>query len=322
MSLFNCFKKKKTRLFYPEIELNSPPANEGKDFPANRISSTKYTIITFLPKNLWEQFRYVSELSHSPGQLGIEAPLGAFVERPLLVFRFSSLLAIFSTATSLFSPPLDATTARRGLSDRIKPRCALNRSTCPPALSLCSSGPHSHLRSGITSTNLPHSTYTNVPSAPFLRLPLVVTLKLGGTRGTITANSCAFRIHELQSFRHLDCLEFHYTRPNLAIQIPSPIKTDFKWPFDIWLIIARRNLLFVDTSIGFVWRKWLLRLFSPLTLTCFLQTHHELLLLNHRYRIIDPFDLSSISWNHMGSTHLRIGRLCHQGRYRGHHPLA
>lgn len=111
MSLFNCFKKKKTRLFYPEVELNNPSANEGKDFPANRISSTKYSIITFLPKNLWEQFRYVATRFYSLGQLDFQAPLGPFVERPLLVFRFSPLEARFSTVTCLFSPPLEVNAA-------------------------------------------------------------------------------------------------------------------------------------------------------------------------------------------------------------------
>jgi magnesium-transporting ATPase (P-type) len=54
------FKKRKARVFYPEVILNSPADNEGQDFPPNRISSTKYSVITFLPKNLYEQFRRIT----------------------------------------------------------------------------------------------------------------------------------------------------------------------------------------------------------------------------------------------------------------------
>ncbi|CAF3554179.1 unnamed protein product [Rotaria sp. Silwood1] len=38
------------------IKANDPIYNESKKFSKNRISTTKYNIITFLPKNLFEQF--------------------------------------------------------------------------------------------------------------------------------------------------------------------------------------------------------------------------------------------------------------------------
>lgn len=42
------------------VTINDPDANEGQGFPNNYIRTTKYTIITFLPKNLFEQFRRIS----------------------------------------------------------------------------------------------------------------------------------------------------------------------------------------------------------------------------------------------------------------------
>lgn len=42
------------------FSINDPPANLEKGFPTNFIRTTKYTLITFLPKNLFEQFRRVS----------------------------------------------------------------------------------------------------------------------------------------------------------------------------------------------------------------------------------------------------------------------
>lgn len=32
--------------------------NQQEQYCGNRISNRKYTVISFLPKNLWEQFRY------------------------------------------------------------------------------------------------------------------------------------------------------------------------------------------------------------------------------------------------------------------------
>lgn len=54
----NASKKKKVEEEYPEVEINDTEANRSKGFPNNRISTTKYTPLTFLPKNLFEQFRY------------------------------------------------------------------------------------------------------------------------------------------------------------------------------------------------------------------------------------------------------------------------
>jgi hypothetical protein len=59
MNLFARCRRRKARVFYPDVILNSPADNLEKDFPSNKISSTKYSLITFLPKNLYEQFRCV-----------------------------------------------------------------------------------------------------------------------------------------------------------------------------------------------------------------------------------------------------------------------
>lgn len=42
------------------LSLNDPQANATRGFPNNYIRTTKYTILTFLPKNLFEQFRRLS----------------------------------------------------------------------------------------------------------------------------------------------------------------------------------------------------------------------------------------------------------------------
>jgi len=46
-----------SRESYPPIPLNSPQKAQQLDFPKNEIWTTKYNIITFLPKVLYEQFR-------------------------------------------------------------------------------------------------------------------------------------------------------------------------------------------------------------------------------------------------------------------------
>ena len=42
---------------YPVIELNNPEANREQEFPKNEIWTTKYSIFSFLPKVIYEQFR-------------------------------------------------------------------------------------------------------------------------------------------------------------------------------------------------------------------------------------------------------------------------
>lgn len=39
------------------VALNNPVENAKQVFPSNRTSTTKYNIFTFLPKNIFEQFR-------------------------------------------------------------------------------------------------------------------------------------------------------------------------------------------------------------------------------------------------------------------------
>src|SRR3989338_5952097 len=42
---------------YPRIELNSPERNLEKEFPDNRISTTKYSAFSYLPKVLFHEFK-------------------------------------------------------------------------------------------------------------------------------------------------------------------------------------------------------------------------------------------------------------------------
>ncbi|CAF2564090.1 unnamed protein product [Rotaria sp. Silwood2] len=52
-----CCMKNKVATANRIIKANDPIYNGSKKFSKNRISTTKYNIITFLPKNLFEQFR-------------------------------------------------------------------------------------------------------------------------------------------------------------------------------------------------------------------------------------------------------------------------
>ena len=49
---FSCFKKQEaeTRLVYA--------SQPNADYPDNEISNTKYNLLSFVPKNLMEQFRW------------------------------------------------------------------------------------------------------------------------------------------------------------------------------------------------------------------------------------------------------------------------
>ncbi|CAF1235259.1 unnamed protein product [Rotaria sordida] len=51
------FKKKKVEETSRQIRANDHHGNAMKEFADNRISTSKYNLITFLPKNLFEQFR-------------------------------------------------------------------------------------------------------------------------------------------------------------------------------------------------------------------------------------------------------------------------
>ncbi|UJR15621.1 hypothetical protein I4U23_002557 [Adineta vaga] len=51
------FKKKKVEETSRKIKANDPDANAAKEYAGNQISTSKYNLITFLPKNLFEQFR-------------------------------------------------------------------------------------------------------------------------------------------------------------------------------------------------------------------------------------------------------------------------
>lgn len=47
---------------YPNIELNKPEINAARRFPSNHVHSTKYQWWNFLLKNLFEQFRRVTNV--------------------------------------------------------------------------------------------------------------------------------------------------------------------------------------------------------------------------------------------------------------------
>eukprot|EP01100_Stratorugosa_tubuloviscum_P005015 TRINITY_DN2281_c2_g1_i1.p1 TRINITY_DN2281_c2_g1~~TRINITY_DN2281_c2_g1_i1.p1 ORF type:complete len:1111 (-),score=448.96 TRINITY_DN2281_c2_g1_i1:197-3529(-) len=50
------------RTNYPIINLNEPEINNRADFPSNSTRTTKYTVVTFLPRMLWEQFRKLTSV--------------------------------------------------------------------------------------------------------------------------------------------------------------------------------------------------------------------------------------------------------------------
>ena len=44
------------------VRIGGPPRGEVQAFPNNYITTSKYTVLSFLPKNLFEQFRRVANL--------------------------------------------------------------------------------------------------------------------------------------------------------------------------------------------------------------------------------------------------------------------
>ncbi|CAF0853814.1 unnamed protein product [Adineta steineri] len=57
-----CCKKSKAAASNRVIKINDSIYNTSKKFRNNRISTTKYNVITFLPKNLFEQFRRLANV--------------------------------------------------------------------------------------------------------------------------------------------------------------------------------------------------------------------------------------------------------------------
>jgi hypothetical protein len=53
-----CFQ---TETFYT-AHLNEPVKNSELKYKSNAVSTTKYNLITFLPKNLFEQFQRIANL--------------------------------------------------------------------------------------------------------------------------------------------------------------------------------------------------------------------------------------------------------------------
>ena len=54
--------RKKALTSYPKVLINDPTGNRKSHFPSNQITTTKYTLLNFLPKNLFEQFRRVTNI--------------------------------------------------------------------------------------------------------------------------------------------------------------------------------------------------------------------------------------------------------------------
>eukprot|EP01113_Clastostelium_recurvatum_P002109 TRINITY_DN1087_c0_g1_i3.p1 TRINITY_DN1087_c0_g1~~TRINITY_DN1087_c0_g1_i3.p1 ORF type:complete len:1128 (-),score=322.94 TRINITY_DN1087_c0_g1_i3:54-3437(-) len=54
--------KRYAREGYPAVDINNQAANAGKGYAHNRITTTKYTLYNFLPKNLFEQFRRITNI--------------------------------------------------------------------------------------------------------------------------------------------------------------------------------------------------------------------------------------------------------------------
>ena len=57
-----CHKKEEEesqKVYYP-VSING--ANTEHPFPNNRMRTTKYTLLTFLPKNLWEQYHKLTNV--------------------------------------------------------------------------------------------------------------------------------------------------------------------------------------------------------------------------------------------------------------------
>lgn len=57
MNLLPCIKKNKAREDRRRIRANDPAYNAKFDYANNAVTTSKYNIITFLPKNLFEQFQ-------------------------------------------------------------------------------------------------------------------------------------------------------------------------------------------------------------------------------------------------------------------------
>jgi len=53
-------RREGTRAAYPAVALNRPAENGARDFPDNAVHTTKYTLLSFVPKLLYEQFRKVT----------------------------------------------------------------------------------------------------------------------------------------------------------------------------------------------------------------------------------------------------------------------
>lgn len=61
------FGKKKEEKEFREIQLNDPDV--GDQFINNKVKTSRYTLLTFLPKNLFEQLRKV-DLTYLLGDVG------------------------------------------------------------------------------------------------------------------------------------------------------------------------------------------------------------------------------------------------------------
>jgi hypothetical protein len=54
----------KAATYFP-VRVNEPAANARHPFPTNYTRTTKYTLLSFLPKNLFEQYRKATNVCRS-----------------------------------------------------------------------------------------------------------------------------------------------------------------------------------------------------------------------------------------------------------------
>lgn len=80
---------------YPTVSLNDPMTNSHRKFPTNQINTTKYNIWTFLPKNLFEQFRRATNVTNLQTDL-------------LLITIYINIVLFFDSYNYYFNSPSES----------------------------------------------------------------------------------------------------------------------------------------------------------------------------------------------------------------------
>ena len=75
------------------------PAKKHARYPANKIKTSKYTILTFLPKNIYEQFQGLANFYF----LGIVIlqGFGEFAQVPIIIPTLPILIILLATAVKV-----------------------------------------------------------------------------------------------------------------------------------------------------------------------------------------------------------------------------